>query len=218
MQYLNRFVLLTLNFITVTFSVVANSSEVLQVLDKNLNPVKDAVVSIPSSAAVVDPLPVAVMDQVNRQFSPKVLVIKKGQKVTFPNSDEIRHHVYSFSTIKQFEIRLYKGVSDSPIQFDKSGIGVLGCNIHDNMVGYIYVAENEVAKVSDEQGKVTFDSPLPATVTLWHSDLTSSSSERQRFSVKQKNGNYQVVLDIVIGSEELQKRTFGSRTFGNRDQ
>ncbi len=216
MNRISLFILIVVS----AFSVIQISfASTLRVVDKNLQPVKNAVVSIPSGAdASAEPLPIAVMDQVNRQFSPQVLVIKKGQQVSFPNSDEIRHHVYSFSAIKPFEIRLYKGVGGDPIQFDKSGIGVLGCNIHDNMVGYIYVAENEVAKVSDEQGIVTFDVSLPESVMLWHSDLPGGSSKRVEALVAQDNGIAQVVLDIEIAPNQPERRTFKSRKFGQREQ
>jgi hypothetical protein len=74
----------------------------LKVIDHHGEPVQHAVVSAPMQTAVVSPLSVAVMDQVDKQFLPHVLVIEKNQYVSFPNSDNIRHHVYSFSAPKPF--------------------------------------------------------------------------------------------------------------------
>ena len=50
---------------------------------------------------------------------------------------------------------------------------VLGCNIHDWMLGYIYVTDDPRFGVSDAQGHVRLDN-LPAGayhVTLWHPQL-----------------------------------------------
>jgi plastocyanin len=87
-------------------------------------------------AAILKP---AVMDQRNLAFVPRVLVVEAGTSVEFPNNDSVSHQVYSFSAAKRFQLPLYKGVVHPPITFDQPGLVVLGCNIHDAMVGYIYV-------------------------------------------------------------------------------
>lgn len=115
----------------------------------------------------------AVMDQQDMRFVPSVLAVRTGTAVTFPNRDDIRHQIYSFSPAKRFELRLYQGTPSEPVVFDKPGLVVLGCNIHDWMVGYIYVTDAPWFAVSDAQGHVSFDN-LPAgdyQVTLWHSSL-----------------------------------------------
>ncbi|HLW24938.1 MAG TPA: methylamine utilization protein [Steroidobacteraceae bacterium] len=85
------------------------------------------------------PPPSAVMDQRNLAFAPRVLAIAVGTKVEFPNNDSVSHQVYSFSAAKRFQLPLYKGEAHPPVQFDREGLVVLGCNIHDQMAGYIYV-------------------------------------------------------------------------------
>jgi hypothetical protein len=93
--------------------------------------------------------------------------------VSFPNRDDIRHQVYSFSPAKRFELRLYKGTPSEPVLFDKPGLVVLGCNIHDWMVGYIYVTDDPWFAVSDATGTLHLDA-LPAgryQVTLWHPQM-----------------------------------------------
>ena len=89
-----------------------------------------------SSAAAPAP---AVMDQVARRFVPYILVIQTGTPVAFPNSDTVAHQVYSFSAPKRFQLALYRGHAYPPLVFDKPGLVVLGCNIHDDMLAYIYV-------------------------------------------------------------------------------
>ena len=84
----------------------------------------------------------AVVDQVDKEFTPKVNAILVGTSVIFPNHDNVRHQVYSFSPAKRFELPLYAGVPAQPVVFDTPGVVVLGCNIHDWMVGYVYVSES----------------------------------------------------------------------------
>ncbi|CAH0256625.1 hypothetical protein SRABI70_03102 [Pseudomonas sp. Bi70] len=133
----------------------------------------NAVVTLQGPAGGVAAPGKAVMDQQEMRFVPSVLAVRTGTSVTFPNRDDIRHQVYSFSPAKRFELRLYQGTPSEPVVFDKPGLVVLGCNIHDWMVGYIYVTDDPWFAVSDAQGKVSFDD-LPAgdyRVTLWHSAL-----------------------------------------------
>ncbi len=99
------------------------------------------------------------MGQRNRQFTPTVVAVPVGGAVNFPNYDTVRHHVYSFSPAKKFEIKLYAGTPAAPIVFDKPGTATLGCNIHDGMIGYIHVVDTPFYGVTDAQGRLTIDVP-----------------------------------------------------------
>jgi plastocyanin len=101
--------------------------------------------------------PTAIMDQQGHQFVPHVLVVQTGTEVTFPNSDTVSHHVYSFSATKPFELPLYKGDAYPPVTFDKAGIVVVGCNIHDSMLGYIRVVDTPHFAVTNERGVALID-------------------------------------------------------------
>jgi len=83
----------------------------------------------------------AAIAQKDKTFVPLVTIIQTGTPVQFPNMDPIRHHVYSFSPPKPFEIKLYAGTPVAPIVFDKPGEVVLGCNIHDHMLAFVYVVD-----------------------------------------------------------------------------
>ncbi len=108
----------------------------------------------------------AIMDQRDRQFVPQVLAVRTDTLVRFPNSDNIRHHVYSFSPAKRFELRLYHGTTAEPVQFDQPGKVALGCNIHDAMLGYIYVVESDWFGVTDAQGQLVLEGVPPGTYEL----------------------------------------------------
>jgi len=105
--------------------------------------------------------PRIVIDQVEKEFVPYVSAIRVGTLVTFPNRDNIRHHVYSFSPAKKFELPLYKGMPAQPVRFDQPGVVVLGCNIHDWMVAYVYVLESPHFAVTGPDGNAAVTA-LPA--------------------------------------------------------
>lgn len=143
--------------------------------DANGKPLEDAVIVLPGAPDAKADTP-AIMDQVDNRFVPYVLVIQRGQRVSFPNSDHRRHHVYSFSPVKPFEIKLYSGNTAEPVLFDKAGIVALGCNIHDSMVAYIVVADSALAGKTDAQGNLQLaDGPAPATVQVWHPSLNATA-------------------------------------------
>jgi len=117
---------------------------VVRVLDAKGRPVEDAVVSATSLGArppTPAQAPRAEIDQIDQEFVPHVSVVRLGTQVAFPNRDAVRHHVYSFSEPKKFELPLYKGTPAAPVTFDAPGLVVLGCNIHDWMLAYVYVLD-----------------------------------------------------------------------------
>lgn len=122
-----------------------------------------------AAAESSDRPPVAIMDQHDYQFVPHLLVVQTGTSVTFPNSDVVSHHVYSFSEAKTFQLPLYKGDVYPPVVFDRAGIVVVGCNIHDGMLGYIRVVDTPHFAVTDERGVAVIDA-VPSggyTVEAW---------------------------------------------------
>ena len=123
------------------------------------------------------PRPMAVMDQKDRRFVPHILVVRTGTEIQFPNSDTVSHHVYSFSPAKAFELALYRqGAVHPPLLFDTAGEVTLGCNIHDDMVGYILVVDTPYFAMTDGKGEVALDG-LPSgryRVHVWTPRLKRS--------------------------------------------
>ena len=112
----------------------------------------------------------ATVGQKDKTFIPFVTVVQTGTAIQFPNQDPIRHHVYSFSPPKPFEIKLYAGTPAAPILFDKPGEVILGCNIHDHMLAYIYVVDTPWFAKSDKEGRARIEG-IPAgdyELQLWH--------------------------------------------------
>jgi plastocyanin len=137
------------------------------------DPVRDAVVYALPLGADGRPLPNAGpidIDQIDKEYVPYVTAVRVGTQVRFPNHDQIRHHVYSFSEAKTFEIPLYKGTPPEPILFDKPGVVALGCNIHDWMAAYVFVTEAPFFGVTGEDGRVALTglSARDYKVGVWH--------------------------------------------------
>lgn len=109
-----------------------------------------------------------IMDQVQRQFLPQVLVVQPGDTVSFPNSDNIRHHVYSFSDARSFEFQLYATGSAPSVDFPELGLVTVGCNIHDDMIGHIIVSNNSVIYETDDHGMVTIAHDEQGHLADWY--------------------------------------------------
>lgn len=144
-----------------------------RVLDAGGAPLTGAVVFVqqapPDAPAPPPPAP-AVMDQIDKQFVPHVLAVPVGTEVSFPNRDQIHHHVYSFSRARTFEIPLYKGEHAPPVRFDTPGAVTVGCNIHDWMAGVILVVPTPYHATTDAAGAFTLRDlpPGPTTIVAWH--------------------------------------------------
>lgn len=119
----------------------------------------------------------SVMDQIGKRFVPRVLVVPVGALVSFPNSDNIRHHVYSFSDAKRFELPLYAGTPAEPVRFPQAGVVTLGCNIHDWMRGYIVVVPTALFALTGVEGiaRIEVMPPGPWRVMGWHPDVAGQS-------------------------------------------
>ena len=142
----------------------------LRMRDRDGHGVADVVVVAvavePARPAPAHALSTAVMDQQNRRFVPQVLVVQTGTPVSFPNNDMVSHQVYSFSPAQRFQLPLYKGEAHAPVAFDTAGLVVLGCNIHDEMVGYIFVADSPYFARTDADGNAEIPAVPPGRYRL----------------------------------------------------
>lgn len=148
-------------------------------------PVRDAVVTVHTAAAPSGPIrfawPFRVVQQ-NMQFDPFVLIVPVGADVAFPNKDGVRHHVYSFSPAKSFELKLYSKDESRSVRFDKVGIIAVGCNIHDSMVAFIKVVDTPYAAKTDASGRVTIRGVAAgkASLRVWHPYMKAKGNEVAR--------------------------------------
>lgn len=152
------------------------------VTDASGEPLANAVIMVAASDGT--PPPVAfdwpnAMSQQDRQFTPYVLIVPKGSEVEFPNRDRFRHHVYSFSKGNRFELKLYGREESRYVTFDKAGIVAVGCNIHDDMIGFIRVVDTPYAVKTGADGTATLDLPAGTQkVSAWHPTMRGDEETR----------------------------------------
>lgn len=174
--------------------------------DENGGLVSQAVIEAQLLPATPDTSAVATMDQIERRFVPMVLLIAQGQQVNFPNSDNVRHHVYSFSDIKQFSTPLYADEAIAPVRFETPGVAVLGCNIHDSMVAYVYVSAWQDTTTTDETGQARLSnmSENPQTLTIWHPWLqTPDNTYTVDVSAYESGARLDLTLPVVDPQQQF---------------
>lgn len=187
------------------------------VVDDDGEPLADAVVvaTAPGGGARAAAPGRAVMDQVDKTYVPHVLPVVVGTAVQFPNRDDIRHHVYSFSETKRFELPLYKGTPADPVVFDRPGVVVLGCNIHDFMRGYVYVAASPHFAVSDEAGEAAIEGLAPGVweVAVWHPRLAGEPPPPLRVELAADGAAVDLRLELKSGMKIRRAPTARRRNY-----
>ncbi|PXX45364.1 methylamine utilization protein [Undibacterium pigrum] len=184
--FLQNYRLLKHRLLLVLAMLLATSSPMLAhaaklnflAVDKNGNPMPDVVVYATPTGM---PLPAtekteATIAQSDMQFSPYVTAIRTGSQVKFPNYDKMEHHVKSFSAVKEFEIKTYeRGVVPPPVIFDKPGIVIVYCLLHNWMRAYVLVLDTPYFVKTDQNGVAMLDKLPDGNYELkaWHPNLGS---------------------------------------------
>src|SRR3954471_16679946 len=186
------------------------------VKDASGTPVSDAVVYAESgNTAPVSKQ--AIIDQRDKQFVPYVTAVQVGTAILFPNKDNIRHHVYSFSPARKFELPLYAGVPAAPVVFDKVGFVTLGCNIHDWMVAYVAVLPTPYFQLTGNDGRAVLKDLAPGHYILqaWHPGLKGPPEAlAQRVDIAA--GTKDLVFTLPLKPDVRAKRAPGLTTGGYR--
>lgn len=172
----------------------------VRVVDAAGRPVRDAVVALyPAGSATRAPHPSGryIVSQKDLQFHPFLTIVPVGAAVSFPNLDPTKHHVYSFSPAKRFELKLFAKDQSRTVQFDKPGVVALGCNIHDQMSAFIVVADSLWTARTNAQGMAVFaDAPnSPGRLTAWHPYLRGpGGAVQQSVGAGQRSASFNIRL------------------------
>ena len=174
-----------------------------RVVDHEGRAVPDAVVAAkpltPGAAPHAKPRD-EMVEQIDKEFIPRVKSVPLGSLVHFPNRDNVQHQVYSFSPAKKFELPLYAGTAAPPVLFDKPGVVTLGCNIHDWMIGYIYVADTPYAATTGKEG-TAFLRDLPPgeyEVRVWQPNMAEPEQSTLKRVTLAKSGFAEVEWRITL--------------------
>ena len=172
----------------------------VRVVDAAGHPVRDAVVTLyPAGVAARAPRGGGryTVSQKNIQFHPFLSIVPVGADVSFPNLDPTKHHVYSFSPAKRFELKLFAKDQSRTVHFDKPGMVALGCNIHDQMSAFIVVTDSVWTARTNAQGVAAFaDAPnAPGRLTAWHPYLRAPGGiVQQNVAAGQRNASFAIRL------------------------
>jgi plastocyanin len=196
----------------------AGSLDVM-VKDDRGAPVSNAVVYAKEKAATSERAKSrAIIDQRNKQFIPYLTALQVGTSVFFPNNDNIRHHVYSLSPAKKFELPLYAGVPAEPVTFDKEGFVTLGCNIHDWMIAYVAVLGTPYFQITGSEGRALLKNLPPGqyTVEVWQPSLKGAPEKfAQHVDLTAKSAK-ELVFTLDLKADFRAKRAPGLSTGGYR--
>jgi plastocyanin len=170
----------------------------VRVFDSSGRPVRDAVVTFRPAGAPgrLEPSGSYSVSQKDLQFHPFVLVVPVGAKVSFPNLDPTRHHVYSFSPAKKFELKLFAKDQSRSVVFDKAGVVALGCNIHDGMTAFVVVTDSPWTARTGATGIAAFQN-VPAgagKVTVWHPYLRAPGNRVEQAAGPARTISFSVAL------------------------
>ncbi len=120
------------------------------------------------------------IDQINLVFVPHVLAVQKGATVDFPNSDNVRHNVFSPpNCCNQFNLGTYDSGTSKPVTFTETCEVPLLCNVHAEMSAYVVVMDNPYFAVTARDGSFTIDNVPPGSYKLktWHEKLKSVTQD-----------------------------------------
>ena len=142
------------------------------------------------------------IDQVDKEFVPGITLITAGSRIRFPNSDDILHHVYSFSSVKTFDTPLYGMADESQpaVSFDMPGVVEMGCKFHDWMLAYIYVGESDKMAISDDSGVATIQNLQAGDYRLkvWHSRLSADENTMTQSITISETQDTEVSLSLEL--------------------
>ena len=188
-------------FLLLVCSPAEAGSLVVRVADQTGRAVNDAVVTVEPIGRPSQQVRAVGSHRVEQRimmFLPFVSVVPVGATVFFPNFDATRHHVYSFSPAKRFELKLFARDQSRSVRFDKAGIIAIGCNIHDQMSAFLFVSANRWTQRTDH-GAATFrDAPSgPSIISVWHPYLRSPSLTISR-TIRLSNGPHREAFSVRL--------------------
>jgi plastocyanin len=93
--------------------------------------------------------------QKDKAFDPHVLAVPKGSRVAFPNFDPFFHNVFSMFDGRRFDLGLYEAGASRTVNFPRTGVCYIFCNIHPEMSAVIVVVDTPYYAVANSSGQVS---------------------------------------------------------------
>jgi plastocyanin len=175
---------LTLSCVLLSTSAAIAAPQSIAVLNAQGQPAQNMVVyllpSDPANIVTTVAPPKAEVHQKDKQFSPYITVVQKGNDVAFVNEDDITHHIFSALGPKRFSFKLRHQQQQQILRFEQTGHVSMGCNVHDWMSGHLLVVDTPYYAVTNLEGIVAF-ADLPADdfkLVVWHPQLKMPDNQQ----------------------------------------
>jgi plastocyanin len=181
---------------TVELSVSGTDGRPAENAVVELSPVEPAAV-LPATRVPAE----GIIDQREETFIPLVTIVRKGGHIIFTNNDTTMHQVYSFSPIKQFEFEIDERQHSAPVTFDQAGVAAIGCNIHDQMITYVYVATTPWAALTDAGGHAHIDAPPGVyRAAIWDpQSVPGRAPPPQNLVVAESGAKLSIAIPLLAG-------------------
>jgi len=118
------------------------------------------------------PEPPALMDQKNKEFTPRVLPILVGTTVEFVNNDDFEHNVFSPDG-EGYNLGNWGKSQKRSHTFAVPGVYVQLCKVHPEMVSYVVVLKTPYFALADSEGKFKISNVPAGTwkLKIWNEKL-----------------------------------------------
>lgn len=140
-----------------------------------------------------------VLDQKDKQFVPRLMVIRKGTEVRIHNSDPVYHNVFSLSKAKRFDVGRRSPGEYQDVRFDKAGKVDVFCDIHSDMHAVIIVAPQTTVAMQKltKEGSFRF-TDVPQGQYILH--LYALGDRRRTMNIQTTNAQKITLKTIRLGS------------------
>lgn len=136
----------------------------------------------PVPAASSERRPIPRLVQKNKSFQPRVVLLRAGTAVEFPNHDPFFHNVFSLFEGKRFDLGLYEAGGTRTVHFDRAGASYIFCNIHPEMSAVVIAVATPYYALSDATGNVSIPAVPPGRymLHLWNERVLPDSADAVR--------------------------------------
>jgi hypothetical protein len=164
--------------------------------------------------ATPDPKPAPRLVQKNKSFQPRVVILRAGTPVEFPNHDPFFHNVFSLFDGKRFDLGLYEAGGTRLVQFDKAGVSYIFCNIHPEMSAVVVAVPTPYYALTDRSGNVSLKGIPPGRYMLhiWNERAlpgTTEAATRELTMTAASSSFGTMSIPISVAPESPHKNKYG---------
>jgi hypothetical protein len=152
--------------------------------------------------------------QKNKSFQPRVVILRAGTAVEFPNRDPFFHNVFSLFDGKRFDLGLYEAGGTRFVHFDKAGVSYIFCNIHPEMSAVVVAVATSYYALSDRAGNISIRGLPPGRYMLhvWNERAlpgTADAASRELTITAGSASFGTITLPISAAPEAPHKNKYG---------